>query len=163
MPSVAVWQVVVNPPTPGLGLYDGTQADGLLGNPIHLEALMLGGLALVLGRTCRSPLRWAPAVLLLTIGLEFTAERLGLPILALLVCYAIYSYGVRRGATFGALVLGRIRNRLSRRRLGTRFEGHVGDGRDHLRLPHPSVGSGGTLCPASPVLGSRARPAENSA
>ena len=103
--AVAVWQVVVNPPTPGLGLYDGTQADGLLGNPIHLEALMLGGLALILGRTCRSPLRWAPAVLLLTIGLEFTAERLGLPILALLVCYAIFAYGVRRGATFGALVL----------------------------------------------------------
>ena len=101
---VAVWQVVVNPPTPGLGLYDGTQADALLGNPIHLEALMLGGLALVLGRTCRSPLRWAPAVLLLTIGLEFTAERLGLPILAFLVCYAIYSYGVRRGATFAALI-----------------------------------------------------------
>ena len=56
---VAVWQVVANPPTPGLGLYDGTQADGLLGNPIHLEALMLGALALVLGRTCRSPWRWA--------------------------------------------------------------------------------------------------------
>ena len=102
---VAVWQVVKNPTTPGLGLYNGTQADALLGNPVHLEALMLGGLALVLGRTCRSPLRWAPAVLLLAVGLEFTAERLALPILAVLVCYAVFAYGFRRGGTFTAIVL----------------------------------------------------------
>ena len=100
---VAVWQTVANPTTPGLGLYDGTQADALLGNPIYLEALMLGGLALVLGRACRSPLRWAPAVLLFTVALEFTAERLALPIAALLVCYAVFSYGLRRGLTFGAI------------------------------------------------------------
>ena len=145
----------MNPPTPGLGLYDGTQADGLLGNPIHLEALMLGGLALILGRTCRSPLRWAPAVLLLTIGLEFTAERLGLPILALLVCYAIFAYGVRRGATFGALVLAgfgigylgggsglgsRVTSGTGETTFGFRIRVWVQGG--HYVLHHPLLGAG---------------------
>jgi len=101
---VAVLQIVKNLPTPGLSLYDGTQADGFLGNPIHLEALLLGGLALVLGRACRSPLRWGAVVLLLAVGLEFTFERLAAVILVLLVLYALYSYGPRRGGTFALLV-----------------------------------------------------------
>jgi hypothetical protein len=101
---VAIFQIVQNSPTPGLSLYDGTQADAFLGNPIHLEALLLGGLALVLGRACRSPLRWGAVVLLLAVGLEFTFERFAIVILVLLVLYALYSYGGRRGATFGLLV-----------------------------------------------------------
>jgi hypothetical protein len=101
---VAVFQIVKNLPTPGLSLYDGTQADGFLGNPIHLEALLLGGLALVLGRACRSPLRWGAVVLLLAVGLEFTFERLAVLILVSLVLYALYSYGARRGGTFALLI-----------------------------------------------------------
>ena len=42
---VAVIQIVTDSQTGGLALFDGTQADGLLGNPIHLEALLLGALA----------------------------------------------------------------------------------------------------------------------
>ena len=38
-------------------------------------------LALVLGRACRSPLRWGAVVLLLAVGLEFTFERLAVVIL----------------------------------------------------------------------------------
>ena len=101
---LAVFQVVGQVQTGGLALYDGTQADGVLGNPVHLEALMLGALALVLGRACRSPLRWGAAVLLLTVGLEFTLERLAIVILVLLVLYALYSYGARRGGTFSLLI-----------------------------------------------------------
>jgi hypothetical protein len=101
---VAVFQIVKNVPTAGLSLYDGKQADAFLGNPIHLEALLLGGLALVLGRACRSPLRWGAVVLLLGVGLEFTFERFALVILVLLVLYALYAYGARRGATFALLV-----------------------------------------------------------
>jgi len=101
---VAVFQIVGNFQTRGLALYDGTQADGLLGNPIHLEALLLGGLALVLGRTCRSPLRWGAVVLLLAVGLEFTFERLAFVILVLLVLYALHAYGVRRGGLFALLI-----------------------------------------------------------
>ena len=101
---VAISQIVGNFQTGGLGLFDGTQADGLLGNPIHLEALLLGALALILGRTCRSPLRWGPAVLLLAVALEFTFERYALVILVLLVLYALYSYGARRSGIFALLI-----------------------------------------------------------
>ena len=101
---VAVYQIVVQPQGGGLVLYDGLQADGLLGNPIHLEALLLGALALVLGRACRSPLRWGAAVMLLAVGLEFTFERFALGILVLLVLYALYSYGLRRGGVFAVLI-----------------------------------------------------------
>ena len=88
----------------GLTLYDGKQADAALGNPIHLEALLLGALALILGRTCRAPRRWAAAVVLLALGLELTFERLAIVVLIGLVLYALYSYGVRRGGIFALLV-----------------------------------------------------------
>jgi hypothetical protein len=101
---VAILQIVQNSSTPGLSLYDGSQADGFLGNPIYLEAVLLGGLALVLGKACRSPLRWGAVVLVLSVGLEFTFERFAIVILALLVLYALYAYGVRRGGTFALLM-----------------------------------------------------------
>jgi hypothetical protein len=101
---IAIFQIVNNPSTPGLALFDGRQADGFLGNPIHLEALLLGGLALVLGRACRSPLRWGVVVLVLAVGLEFTFERFAFGVLALLILYALYTYGARRGGTFTLLV-----------------------------------------------------------
>jgi hypothetical protein len=101
---VAIFQIVQNSSTPGLSLYDGSQADAFLGNPIYLEALLLGGLALVLGKACRSPLRWGAVVLVLAVGLEFTFERFALVVLALLVLYALYTYGVRRGGSFALLV-----------------------------------------------------------
>ena len=101
---VAVVQIVGHIETGALALFDGTQSDGLLGNPIHLEALLLGALALVLGRACRSPLRWGAAVLLLAVGLEFTFERLAFVVLVLLVLYALYSYGARRGGTLALLI-----------------------------------------------------------
>jgi hypothetical protein len=104
--ALAIFQIVTNSQGSALGLFDGTQADGALGNPIHLEALLLGGLALVLGRACRAPLRWGAAVLLLTIGLEFTFERFAIVVLVLLAAYAFYSYGVRRGGIFALLVGG---------------------------------------------------------
>ena len=101
---IAVFQIIKDLPTPGLSLFDGNQADGLLGNPIHLEALLLGALALVLGRACRAPLRWSAVVLLLAVGLEFTFERFALVVLALLVLYALYAHGLRRGGIFTLLI-----------------------------------------------------------
>jgi hypothetical protein len=101
---VAIFQIVGNPSSPGLSLYNGSQADAFLGNPIHLEALLLGGVALVLGRACRSPLRWGAVVLVLAVGLEFTFERLAVAVLVLLVLYALYTYGARRGGMFALLI-----------------------------------------------------------
>lgn len=79
----------------GFGLYDGRQADGMMGNPIHLEALLCGGLALVLGRSCRERWTWLPLVALFTAALEFSSERWGVLLLILLFCYAVWAYRLR--------------------------------------------------------------------
>jgi tetratricopeptide (TPR) repeat protein len=99
----AVFQIIVNSPTPGLALYPSLQADGFLGNPIYLEALLLGALALILGRACRAPLRWGAVVVLLAVGLEFSFERVAPVVIVLLVLYAAYSYGIRRAGVFALL------------------------------------------------------------
>jgi tetratricopeptide (TPR) repeat protein len=96
----AVAQVVFNLSTPsadlsGFGLFDGTQADGMMGNPIHLEALLVGGLALILGRACRGRWPWLVLVALFGAALEFSSERWGVILLALLVCYAVWAYRVK--------------------------------------------------------------------
>jgi hypothetical protein len=101
---VAFVQTLGHIQTGVLALFAGRQADGLMGNPIHLEALLLGALALILGRTCRAPRRWGVVVLFLAVTLEFTFERLAVVVLVLLVLYALYSYGVRRGGTYGLLI-----------------------------------------------------------
>lgn len=102
---IAIFQVVVKPPG-ALALYDGTQADGVLGNPIYLEALLLGAIALLLGRVCRNPVRWGAGVVLLAVGVELTSERLAPIILIALIVYALYSYGLRRGGVFAGLTVG---------------------------------------------------------
>ena len=118
---VAIFQIVNNPSSPGLVLFDGRQADGFLGNPIHLEALLLGGLALVLGRACRSPLRWGVLVLVLAVGLEFTFERFAFGVLVLLVLYALYTYGASSRWDVHVAHCGRLRHCLPGRWLRPRL------------------------------------------
>jgi hypothetical protein len=79
----------------GFGLFDGDQADGMMGNPIHLEALLVGGLALILGRACRERWTWLPVVALFTAALELSSERWGVLLLAVICCYALWAYGVK--------------------------------------------------------------------
>lgn len=105
---VAIFQVLVKP-TGSLGLFDGTQADGLLGNPIHLEAVLLGGLALVAGRAISGPSRrvWLLVALVFSVGLELTLERVAVPLLALMFLGALVIYGIRRAAPFvGVSIVG---------------------------------------------------------
>jgi O-antigen ligase len=103
---VAVYQVVTSP-SGLLALYQGTRADGLLGNPIHLEALLLGGLALIARRASLSETRmvWWPVVLLFSVALELSLERAGLVVMLVVVVVSLVAYGVRRAAPFGALTL----------------------------------------------------------
>lgn len=103
---VAIFQVV-RTPTNLLALYQGSQADGLLGNPIHLEALLLGGLALIARRASLSKTRmaWWPLVLLFAVSLEFTLERVALPILLVIIVTSLCAYGIRRAAAFGGLTI----------------------------------------------------------
>ncbi|MHB1510073.1 MAG: O-antigen ligase family protein [Acidimicrobiales bacterium] len=98
---VAVYQVLAKP-TGTLGLFDGAQADAMLGNPIHLEALLLGCLALVAARACvdRNRMLWWPLVLLVTVALEFTFERLAIIVIIVIMAVALAVYGLRRAAPF---------------------------------------------------------------
>lgn len=100
----------------GFGLFDGTQADGMMGNPIHLEAILLGGLALVLGRTCRARGKalagYGVLVALFSAGLECSSERYGVLVVVALAAYAVLAYRVRSlaylvsiGVGFGATIL----------------------------------------------------------
>ncbi len=79
----------------GFGLFQGTQADGMMGNPIHLEAILLGGMALALGRACRRPWPWAPFVGLCAAALEFSSERWGAILLVGLVAYGLFAYRLK--------------------------------------------------------------------
>lgn len=103
---IAIYQVIVRP-TGSLSPYDGSQADGLLGNPIHLEAILLGALALVAGRAIAGPHRrvWLLVALVFSVGLEFTLERVAVPILVLILLGAIVVYGIRRAAPYSVACL----------------------------------------------------------
>jgi hypothetical protein len=94
----------------GFGLFGGTQADGMLGNPIYLEAVLLGGLALLLGRLCRSSGRRALLlgclVALHAAAIECSSERYGVLVLIALAGYAVYAYRRRAVAYVAAVAVG---------------------------------------------------------
>lgn len=101
---VAILQVAAHPGGV-LGLYEGVQADGLLGNPIHLEALLVGVLALIAGRATvgASRMLWWPMVLLVSAALELTLERAAVPIMLVILLASLVIYGVRRAAPYAVL------------------------------------------------------------
>lgn len=100
---MAVFQMVGKPTSTSLeGYAANSQADGFLGNPIHLEGLMLGALVLVAPKVCDTPRRWWWAPLLFGAALEMTSERLFIPILLVVFAAAIAIRG-RRGLLFSAL------------------------------------------------------------
>jgi len=103
---VAVYQVVAAP-SGLLALYLGSQADGLLGNPIHLEALLLGVLALIARRASLAERRmaWWPVVLLFSVALELSLERAALPVMLVIIVVSLVAYGVWRAVPFGVLSL----------------------------------------------------------
>lgn len=152
---LAIFQVASDAQSGVFALYNGSQADAALGNPIYLEALLLGGLALVLGRTCRQPLRWGAAVLVLSVGLEFTFERFALVVLALLFVCALYIHGIRRGgiyvllsacgyaiayATRGSGFGARVTAGTTDTTFGTRLR--IWSAAAHYVLHHPLLGAG---------------------
>jgi O-antigen ligase len=102
----AIYQVGTHP-SGALVLYQGGQADGMLGNPIHLEAILLGALALIAGRASTGANRrmWWPIVLILSASLELTLERAALPIMLVIMAASLVVYGLRRAAPFAVLTM----------------------------------------------------------
>jgi hypothetical protein len=85
---MAIWQAVAVPSSQAFGPYQGNQADGLFGNPVYLEAYLLGVIGIVAFRyvtSIRSAVKLAPLLLLLSVGLETTDERFAVVLLPLLV------------------------------------------------------------------------------
>ncbi len=102
--AMAVYQIAFHPASAVLQAYaSGTQADGFLGNPVHLEALLLGAIALSAAKFCDAPQRWGWFVLLLGVALEFTSERVFIPILIVLFAVVVYQRRAR-GLLFSAVV-----------------------------------------------------------
>lgn len=101
---VAIAQVAGQLHTGVVGLYQG-QADGLMGNPIHLEALLLGGLGILAHRVARGELVWLGLVALASGALELSGERFALLLLAALVLYVLARFRSRAAAAF-TVVLG---------------------------------------------------------
>jgi O-antigen ligase len=84
---LALYQGLGHPTSSTFGAYNGYQADGFLGNPIYLEALLLGALAVVVIHATRSQRALAtslPILLLMAVALEFTVERLAVILLPVL-------------------------------------------------------------------------------
>jgi len=111
---VEVFQEALRLNSPVVGLYQGTQADGLMGNPIYLESILVGALALTLVRaTQRSP-AWLALATLLSAGLELSGERYAIVLLALFAVYALavvrsrraLAFVVATGVGYGAAYLG---------------------------------------------------------
>lgn len=103
---LALYQTLAVPSSATFGPYQANQADGFLGNPIHLEALLLGVIAIVAWRATRS-LRalwmWTPALLLMSVALEFTTERFAILLLPILMLGLIV-WRRRRGLIASLLI-----------------------------------------------------------
>lgn len=96
---VEIFQEALRLNSPVVGLYQGTQADGLMGNPIYLESILVGALALTLVRAQRSS-AWLALATLLAAGLELSGERYAIVLLAALALYALAVVRSRRGLGF---------------------------------------------------------------
>lgn len=88
--ALALYQTLARPTSIAFGPYQANQAQGLLGNPIYLEALLLGIVALVLVRVTRSTStstswQYLALLVLLSMGLEFSDERFAVLILPFLL------------------------------------------------------------------------------
>lgn len=154
---VAIWQAVAVPDSLAFGPYQGNQADGLFGNPVHLEAYLLGVIGIVTFRyvtSIRSALKLAPLLLLLSVALETTDERFAvilLPLLAIALVVLRQKGGLVAAATvlvgYGIGYVGAGTSLGSRLQQGTASPGFT------LRLDmwklglhalahHPLIGSG---------------------
>ncbi|MHB1987444.1 MAG: O-antigen ligase family protein [Acidimicrobiales bacterium] len=105
---LALYQTLAVPTSATFGPYQANQADGFLGNPIHLEALLLGVIAVVAVRATRSMRvlgRWAPALVLMAVALEFTTERLAIILLPVLMI-GLVIYRRREGLVASLAIAG---------------------------------------------------------
>ncbi len=161
---LALYQTLAAPSSSTFGPYQGNQADGFLGNPIHLEALLLGVIAIVAAQksaSFRSISRWAPLLMLMSVALEFSDERFTVALLPVLFLGLIRFRGRRGALTSGIIAIGyligylgggsNLGGRLSQ---GTSSPGfalrlHIWKVAMRALIQHPAIGSGPGLFEAA--------------
>ncbi|HEX3541915.1 MAG TPA: O-antigen ligase family protein [Acidimicrobiales bacterium] len=81
------------------------RVQALAGNPVHLAALAVLGLALIVPRFATSAVRWALPVAALAAAVELSGTRLALLVMLGMVMWAGRRHGVRAAATLGVVVI----------------------------------------------------------
>ena len=154
---LALYQTLATPSSSTFGPYQGNQADGFLGNPIHLEALLLGVIAIVAAQksaSFRSIIRWAPLLMLMSVALEFSDERFAVALLPVLFLGLVIFRGRRGALTSGIIAIsymigylgggsslgGRLSQGASSPGFGLRL--HIWKVAARALLQHPAIGSG---------------------
>ena len=96
--AMALYQTLAVPTNSTFGPYQGNQADGFLGNPIFLESLLLGVIALVSVRAAKSKVRslaflaGSASLGLMAVALEFSNERAAVGLLAIMFVILVLVY-----------------------------------------------------------------------
>lgn len=96
--ALALYQTLAVPANSTFGPYQGNQADGFLGNPIFLESLLLGVIALVSVRAAKSDVRslaflaWSASLGFMAVALEFSNERAAVGLLAIMFVALVLVY-----------------------------------------------------------------------
>ncbi len=89
----------------GLNLVDaGGRASGLTGNPIHLAALAILGVALSVPRLAASPVTWAPPMAAAAMAAQLSGTRGALVIMAGIAVWAGRRHGLRIAALLALLL-----------------------------------------------------------
>ena len=166
---LALYQALGHPASTTFGEYNGYQADGFLGNPIYLEALLLGALAVVAVHATRSERalkRSVPVLLLMAVALEFTVERFAVILLPLLLAGLVLVKRWRGLIAAGAIAVGYLIGYLGNGSgLGHRISQgasspgfslrlHIWQVAAHALAHHPLIGAGPGLFEAgtAPLL-----------
>jgi O-antigen ligase len=84
---------------------DGGRSAALAGNPVHLAALAVLGLALIIPRFASARAAWALPVAATAAAVQLSGTRLAIVVMAAMVLWAARRHGVLLGALLGLLVV----------------------------------------------------------
>ncbi len=98
----AVGQILFDPSLQVIGLYRG-RAHGLMGNPVHLAALLTGGLMLVVA-TRTKHWAWVLAAAAIAFALQTSGTRFALLLIPVVAVVALWAHRWRRGLVYVAVI-----------------------------------------------------------
>jgi hypothetical protein len=105
--AIALLAAVVDMPSSlAVNLFgDGGRSAALAGNPVHLAALAVLGLALIIPRFASARAAWAIPLAAMATAVQLSGTRLAIVVMVAMVLWAARHQGVRVGALVAALVV----------------------------------------------------------